>query len=110
MKADIDKLMAEKQGCDCPVSAALNSIKEEAEAADLYNKRSFTVEDEHSREVYRDIAKEEMVHLGEAAELLRENDPELAQKVVEGMDEAKGVGQDEKWKPDIDKEIEDRQK
>ena len=97
-------------GCGCPVSAALNSMKEEAEAADLYNKRANTVEDEHAREVYRDIAKEEMVHMGEAAELLSEADPELAAEVPKGMQEAKGDGEPtEEWKPDIDKAVSDRQ-
>lgn len=87
---DIDKMIAEKQGCGCPVSAALNSIKEEAEAADLYNKRANTVDDPHAREVYRDIAKEEMVHLGEASQLLADADPELAAEVPKGMEEAGG--------------------
>ena len=97
-------------GCGCPVSAALHSIKEEAEAADLYNKRANMVDNEHAREVYRDIAKEEMVHLGEAAELLSEADPELAAEVPKGMQEAKGDGEPtEEWKPDIDKAVEDRQ-
>ena len=68
----------------------LNSIKEEAEAADLYNKRAFSVDDPHAREVYRDIAKEEMVHLGEASQLLAEADPELAAEVPKGMEEAGG--------------------
>lgn len=96
--------------CGCPVSAALNSMKEEAEAADLYNKRANMVDDEHAREVYRDIAKEEMVHLGEAAELLSEADPELAKEVPKGMEEAKGQGEPtEEEKPDIDKAIADRQ-
>jgi rubrerythrin len=80
-------------------------MKEEAEAADLYNKRANKVDDPHAREVYRDIAKEEMVHLGEAAELLREADPELAMEVPKGMEEAGG----EAWKPDIDKAVKDRQ-
>lgn len=97
-------------GCGCPVSAALNSMKEEAEAADLYNKRANMVDDEHAREVYRDIAKEEMVHMGEAAELLSEADPELAAEVPKGMQEAKGNGEPtEEWKPDIDKAVSDRQ-
>ena len=97
-------------GCGCPVSAALHSIKEEAEAADLYNKRANMVDNEHAREVYRDIAKEEMVHLGEAAELLSEADPELAAEVPKGMQEAKGDGEPtEEWKPDIDKAVKDRQ-
>lgn len=97
-------------GCGCPVSAALHSIKEEAEAADLYMKRANHVDDEHAREVYRDIAKEEMVHMGEAAELLSEADPELAAEVPKGMQEAKGNGEPtEEWKPDIDKAVEERQ-
>ena len=95
--------------CGCPVSAALNSMKEEAEAADLYNMRANTVDDERAREVYRDIAKEEMVHLGEAAELLSEADPELAKEVPKGMEEAKGQGEPTEEKPDIDKAIADRQ-
>jgi hypothetical protein len=77
-------------GCGCPVSAALHSIQEEAEAADLYNKRANKVDDPHAREVYRDIAKEEMVHLGEASQLLAEADPELASEVPKGMEEASG--------------------
>lgn len=77
-------------GCGCPVSAALHSIQEEAEAADLYNKRANKVADPHAREVYRDIAKEEMVHLGEASQLLAEADPELAAEVPKGMEEAGG--------------------
>ena len=95
--------------CGCPVSAALSSIKEEAEAAELYAKRAQTVDDEHAREVYRDIAKEEMVHMGEAAELLSEADPELAAEVPKGMEEAKGNPPTEESKPDIDKAIADRQ-
>ena len=95
--------------CGCPVSAALSSMKEEAEAAELYAKRAQTVDDEHAREVYRDIAKEEMVHMGEAAELLSEADPELAAEVPKGMEEAKGNSVTEEEKPDIDKAIADRQ-
>lgn len=95
-----------EDGCGCPVSAALNSIKEEAEAADLYNKRANKVDDPHARAVYRDIAKEEVVHMGEAAELLREADPELAAEAPKGMEEAKG---NEAGSFDIDKEIEARQ-
>lgn len=107
---DMKKSDDPHDGCGCPVSAALNSMKEEAEAADLYNKRANTVEDEHAREVYRDIAKEEMVHMGEAAELLSEADPELAAEVPKGMEEAKGEGEPtEEWKPDIDKAVSDRQ-
>ncbi len=82
-------------GCGCPVSAALNSIQEEAEAMDLYNKRANKVQDPHSREVYRDIALEEAAHMGEAAQLLSETDPELAQKVHEGMTEAQDIGRAE---------------
>lgn len=90
MKFDIDGAMAGRQGkdCGCPVSAALNSIKEEAEAAELYNKRANTVDDPAARAVYRDIAKEEAVHMGEAAKLLERADPELANKIPEGMEEA----------------------
>lgn len=107
---DLKKSDDPHDGCGCPVSAALNSMKEEAEAADLYNKRANMVDDEHAREVYRDIAKEEMVHMGEAAELLSEADPELAAEVPKGMQEAKGNGEPtEEWKPDIDKAVSDRQ-
>jgi hypothetical protein len=107
---DLKKSDDPHDGCGCPGSAALNSMKEEAEAADLYNKRANMVDDEHAREVYRDIAKEEMVHMGEAAELLSEADPELAAEVPKGMQEAKGDGEPtEEWKPDIDKAVNDRQ-
>ena len=103
------KKAEEHPDCGCPVSAALSSMKEEAEAAELYAKRAQTVDDEHAREVYRDIAKEEMVHMGEAAELLSEADPELAAEVPKGMEEAKGNGESTPEKPDIDKAIADRQ-
>ena len=103
------KKAEDRPDCGCPVSAALSSMKEEAEAAELYAKRAQTVDDEHAREVYRDIAKEEMVHMGEAAELLSEADPELAAEVPKGMEEAKGQGELTEEKPDIDKAIADRQ-
>lgn len=114
---DIDKAMAERQGgdCSCPVSAALNSMKEEAEAADLYIKRAKKVDDPQAREVYRDIAKEEMAHMGEAAQLLANADPELAAEVPKGMEEVRQmVGEGSKtpegWEPDIDSAIEERNK
>lgn len=90
MNFDIDSLMAGRQNgdCGCPTSAALNSIKEEAEAADLYNKRANTLQDPAARAVYRDIAKEEMTHMGEASKLLEKADPELAAEVPQGMEEA----------------------
>ena len=88
MEFDIEKAIGERNGeCGCPTSAALNSIKEEAEAADLYNKLANMVRDPDARAIYRDIAKEEMAHMGEASQLLSRDDPELAAEVPKGMSE-----------------------
>ena len=106
MEFDIDKLMNSRQGIETPESAALNSIKEEAEAADVYLRRAKEVPDPNAQAVYRDIAKEEAQHMGEAAQLLDNADPELAQMVPEGMDEVRKkldmIKTPPGWSPDID--------
>jgi rubrerythrin len=106
MDFDIDKLINERNGCGSPASAALNSLKEEAEATDLYLNRAEKVQDPQAREVYKDIAKEEAVHMGEAAQLLDKAAPDVAEKVPEGMDEVRKkldmLKTPPGWSPDIE--------
>ncbi len=106
----IEEAMMERQPNDARgrVRAALDSMSEEADAASKYMGRSRLGGKDGA--VYRDIAKEEMTHMGEAAELLSDADPELAKEVPKGMEEAKEIKPPSGWRPDIDSAMADEEK
>ena len=68
--------------------AALSGIADEAEAAKTYLEQAQKVDEAGTKEILEDVAKEEMVHMGEFSTTLQKVAPELAEKVPEGMSEA----------------------
>jgi rubrerythrin len=69
------------------IRAIRYTIAAEFEAIQLYNQMADATDDELAREVLKDIADEEKVHVGEFYRLLMELDPRENDFYLQGMQE-----------------------
>ena len=65
------------------IKRAIDSLREEVEAVDLYNQRADATQDEELKKVLLHNAKEEKEHSAMLIEWLRKNDSELEAELKE---------------------------
>ncbi|MCL1984061.1 MAG: hypothetical protein FWG58_01525 [Methanomassiliicoccaceae archaeon] len=71
------------------IQAVRLDLAGELEAAFLYDAHSMATDDPLAKEVLADIRDEEIVHMGELLELLRQLDPAEAKHFEEGTEEVR---------------------
>jgi len=63
----------------------------ELDAINLYENLAKNVDDEHTRKLFLDIAKEEKTHVGEFQTLLLKHDTEQAEEMIAGQKEVEDI-------------------
>lgn len=70
-------------------SLTREAIRDELGAQNAYDAYASNTSDEHAKDVYEDIKREEGVHAGELAQVLSEQDSNAKKDMTEGVEEAK---------------------
>lgn len=84
---NIDRVLTQ----DELIRALREMISAELEATNLYQQLANNISDKHAQAVLRSIANEELVHVGEFSELLKNLSKDDEKYFSKGLEEAKNI-------------------